>query len=284
MTDLYVASLVLALVSVAAYAVGLVVGRQAPRVLGTALAGLVLVASVWFIAKFWGDVRLAALFPYTGLPALANLQVPLMLFMGGIVWSVTPGTARRKAPLAVALVLAAAWSAYRPYSHGDPPIGPPRWAPGDVCLQSSDATCSPAAAVTLLQLVGVETTEAEMAELCLTTSRGTSTYGLYRGLRIKLRGTGYTIVPFHGTAEQLREAGTPAILTVGLRPDEAFDERYVVQWGWQPGVQHTVVLFRFLPNGQPDIGDPSVGRERWNDEALRVLWHGQGFRLVRTED
>jgi hypothetical protein len=284
MTDLYVAALVLTLVSAGAFALGVVAGRRLPRVAGTGLAGLALVAAVWFIAKFWGDVRIIRWLPFTGVPVLANLQVPMMALMAGLVWSITQAAVWRKSLLTVALALAAGWSAYRPYSGPEPPVHPfPIWAPGAVLMQTSDATCSPAAAVTLLSLADVETTEAEMARLCLTTARGTSTYGLYRGLRIKLRGTGYDVVPFVGTPADLGATGDPAIVTVGLRAGQRVDPRYVMQYGWTPGLQHTVAVFRVLPDGRVNVGDPSAGRETWSHEDLRVLWHGQGFRLTKID-
>lgn len=58
------------------------------------------------------------------------------------------------------------------------------------------------------------------------------------------------------------------------------DPRYAQEWGWIPGLRHAVVLFGKKADGNLDIGDPSVGREAWTVDDLRVLWHGQGLRLV----
>jgi hypothetical protein len=58
-------------------------------------------------------------------------------------------------------------------------------------------------------------------------------------------------------------------------------ERYTKDFGWVPGVSHSAVLFRFTSDGhQVEMGDPSVGREDWSRDDLRVLWHGDGMRLV----
>jgi hypothetical protein len=56
---------------------------------------------------------------------------------------------------------------------------------------------------------------------------------------------------------------------------------YVSEWGWTPGKRHAVVVFGFLPGGKLDIGDPSVGREKWDEAALTVLWNGEGIQLSR---
>ena len=69
------------------------------------------------------------------------------------------------------------------------------------------------------------------------------------------------------------------LINVELRRGENVDPRYQKLWGWIPGVSHSVVLFRFLPSGRIEIGDPDIGRETWNIDALRVLWHGNGIRL-----
>ena len=42
-------------------------------------------------------------------------------------------------------------------------------------------------------------------------------------------------------------------------------------------------LFRFLPNRRIEIGDPDAGREVWNEESLKTLWHGAGIELIRRE-
>ena len=59
------------------------------------------------------------------------------------------------------------------------------------------------------------------------------------------------------------------------------DPRYVRDWGWEVGRPHAVILFRFLPDDLVEMGDPSIGREKWHVKSLRVLWRGDGMRLVR---
>lgn len=53
------------------------------------------------------------------------------------------------------------------------------------------------------------------------------------------------------------------------------------EWGWTPGLGHAVVVFGRTGDDLIEVGDPSVGREHWRVEDLRVLWPGAGLRLVR---
>ena len=154
-----------------------------------------------------------------------------------------------------------------------------------MCVQTTPATCSPAAAATLLRAHGIAATEAEMAALCLTRERGTAALGLYRGLKLKTAGTPWDVEVFHTDPAGLRAlvpAG-PAILTVRFDPGPGIDPRYEQLWGWLPGVQHTVVVFGFTAaaDGKVEMGDPVAGREHWSAKDLSVLWHGEGMRLVK---
>jgi hypothetical protein len=151
-----------------------------------------------------------------------------------------------------------------------------------VCRQTTTATCSPAAAATLLSAVRIPATEAEMARLCLTTPSGTSSRGLYRGLKLKTEGTGYHVRVFQGDLADLRAALNqgPLLLNVKLVPRPGVDPRFQRDWGWVPGVAHTVVLFGPLGASLFDAGDPAVGREPWDRRALDTLWHGEALQLV----
>lgn len=102
-----------------------------------------------------------------------------------------------------------------------------------VCHQTSGYSCSAASAVALLHRYGVEATEREMAELCVTkagSSRfaGTSDSGLMRGLRLKLGGRGmpritlpaYERIPTPSlVAVQLTNQLSHSILITGVAPD-----------------------------------------------------------------
>jgi ABC-type bacteriocin/lantibiotic exporter with double-glycine peptidase domain len=154
------------------------------------------------------------------------------------------------------------------------------WKDG-VCLQSSEAGCGPACAASLLKFYYIESDEAEMATLCLSRNSGTRLYGLYRGLKIKTVKTQWDAEIFTWTLDELRAKGTsPLILRVRLEKNAKVDPRYQNEWGWIPGVTHTVLFYGFKENDKVEIGDPAVGREHWHVNSLKVLWHGQGIRLV----
>jgi hypothetical protein len=164
---------------------------------------------------------------------------------------------------------------------GAPPHCTDVWTDG-VSRQSTDATCSAAAAATLLRAHDIPATEREMAELCLTRRQGTNWQGLYRGLKLKTAGTPWDVEVFHCNLRELQATlSGPAILTVQLGPNQT-DQRYIDDFGWIPGLSHSAVLFRFSPDGLlVEMGDPSVGREEWSTDDLRILWTGKGMRLVR---
>ena len=161
---------------------------------------------------------------------------------------------------------------------GTPPPLDDRWKHG-VCRQSSQTSCGAAAAATLLRAYGIESSETEMAELCLTRSAGTPMLGLYRGLKLKTAGTNWDVRPFRGDIASLRTETGPVLLSVRFDRRATTDRRYEQAWGWSPGVAHAVVFFGFLPDGRVEIGDPNVGREQWRVQDLEVLWHSEGIRL-----
>jgi len=48
-----------------------------------------------------------------------------------------------------------------------------------------------------------------------------------------------------------------------------------------PGMRHTVACFGFNADGSANVGDPSVGPERWDAAGFAVLFRGEGFRVLR---
>jgi hypothetical protein len=98
-----------------------------------------------------------------------------------------------------------------------------------MCRQTSDSTCSAAAAATLLRHFEIKSSEGEMAELCRSGHFGTSLHGIYRGLRLKTDGTGRKVISGVGKFEDLGETiRPPAILNVYLdRATAKREPRYV---------------------------------------------------------
>jgi len=277
--DLALAFAVMLLASVAAF---LATARLTRAASGrTRLIALIAVvgALVLYVAFLYDRLTLARLLPVADVMVLGNVIPVLAGAITGLLWA-APGIGRlRKIALLVTLsmatlrVVAAPWVGSRPVC-GDV------WEKG-VCRQTTGASCGAAAAATVLAAHGIAASEAEMADLCLTRI-GTSRLGLYRGLKLKTAETGYRVEVFSGDVAKLRAkvADGPVILFVGLRRGLRADPRYARNWGWTPGLRHVVVLFGFKEGGFIEVGDPSVGRERWRTRALDVLWDGQGLQLV----
>jgi hypothetical protein len=120
-----------------------------------------------------------------------------------------------------------------------------------------------------------------MAELCLT-RHGTNWLGLYRGLKLKTQGTPWTVEVVHCSADEVhRHANRPMIMEVGLEANMPVDAAFRSEFGWKPGVRHSVLLTAYTARGL-EIIDPSpqIGRERWDEKNLQLLWRGHGLRLV----
>jgi len=172
------------------------------------------------------------------------------------------------------------------------PLNPPEcrneWAPPPqpllvwpVCLQTNPSTCSAASSATILYTLGIQTTEQEMAELCLTRN-GTTWLGLYHGLSTKLMRTKHKVEFFESDTTNLSRLAQkhPLLLCCKLSSDAAQQApEYVTQGGWKPGTAHSVVYFGQV-NGRHVIGDPSQGYEVWSDQDLAILWTRQGLKIT----
>jgi hypothetical protein len=244
--------------------------------------GLLIVATLVLYARLlWQNTALASWLPYSNLVIVGNW---FPIFLGSLAGVVSQMRGlpwfRRGAAIAV-LAGFGAFAALLPLTGDAPRCGNHFTALGD-CQQTTPYTCSAAAAATLLHLHGIAATEQEMAELCLT-RHGTSWLGLYRGLKLKTQGTDWDVEVVRCSAEGVYDhAEWPMIMEVGLEADAPIDAAFRHEFGWTPGVRHSVVL---LPSHERRLQiidpSPSIGREDWDDESLRVLWRGHGLRLIK---
>ncbi|HWL08995.1 MAG TPA: hypothetical protein VNQ76_11340, partial [Planctomicrobium sp.] len=147
---------------------------------------LSVVATFFFLLYFTGQLFWARIVPHSAAIIYTNLAAVFAGFAAGSAWHM-PGTPKwRRITIAVTLagvaLIAVLWPllsiALRP-----PPEGQDEWI-GPVAMQTSWATCSPAAAATLLTAAGIPVSEREMIPLCLTDYDGTPTLGLYRGVKL----------------------------------------------------------------------------------------------------
>ncbi len=206
-------------------------------------------------------------------PLAAGLFAGLALGAAGLPWW-------RRMLVAALLVLVAdiavCWPLLRPI-----PVTADLWS-DDACLQTTESTCAPAAAATLLRLSGITADEATLARWCLTSQAGTTHWGLWRGLRALSDGTPWAVRAGDPGVDAVL-AGPPAIVSVVLTKDlDRRDPRYRKEWGWILGQPHAVVYLG--PGSKPGlvrIADPKVGVEEWDESGLRELWNGQAFWLVR---
>jgi hypothetical protein len=252
--------------------------RRFATVICAASVALLVAHVLWVSDRLW----VARALPTSGAIVFGNLLPLIVATFAGFAWRAMRGGAFRKSFLMALLALACLYRSTAPLVARTPTPLADRWS-NDVCLQTSPSTCSAAAAATLLRAHGIPATEQEMARLCLTTDRGTTALGLYRGLTLKTQGTIWKVQAISGNLQTLRETD-PILLSVRLDTRSEIDPRYENQWGWTPGVPHTVVFFGFTKEMRGDdrveIGDPAVGREQWFVRDFQVLWHGEGLRLV----
>lgn len=238
----------------------------------------VLAGAVWF-TNLRDQVELSRLIPHPSLIVLGNWFPYLAAVLAALVWN-SPDCRSRRRLLVGCLTLSCGVSLSWPLLGQTPECGN-KWD-RDVCLQTTPYSCSAASAATLLNAYGIEATEAEMAELCLT-RRGTHWMGLYRGLSLKTAGTPWSVEVARATAEDLSRDAGPVILAVRLPEGANVDPVLQESCGWIPGQGHSVVFLGFVGREALLIGDPGVGRELWRTSDLDLLWTGLVLRLVPRE-
>lgn len=282
MADLYLGLVLLGSVAIVLFAGALWLGQRSPLWLCDLLSLLVVVSLLLYIRYLWYDARLVSWLPYSNLIVIGN-WLPLGAgLLGGLAWRRIPGRVVRKAVWLTSLSATAAYSAVLPLL-GDAPACRDIWNNEAICMQTTANTCTPACAATLLKLYGIETTEQEMAQLCLT-RKGTTWLGLYHGLKCKTRGTRWDVEVLSCDANHLLQIDDrPTIAAVGLSevPAEAVAPN-LTEWGWRPGQFHSVLLLERKQNKSLKIADPTPGYgvEHWSRNDLRVLFQGMALRLV----
>ena len=295
MYDLYVGVVIMLMVSAGLFLIGRRIAIVAPRWMMNLLAILTILGVAAYVVYLRDNVLMAIMLPYSNLVVLGNWFPPGVGFLGGLAWIRVYGGRLRKGAYTAVLIAVGLFALLHPLL-GEPPECKNEWrgyeldrfgGPNenvDVCLQTSDATCSAACAATVLMLAGIEADEGELALLSLT-RKGTTWQGLYRGLKLKTAGTAWDVDVFYCEVDELPDligSGNPMILAVGIPRGVDVDPKYVGDNGWDPGQLHSVVLIRFGDNGRVLIGDPTpdIGLETWSKADLALLWRGVGLRLV----
>lgn len=279
MGDIYLGLLILAVLSAATFGAGRAVGHRVSPRGANGLSLLTVILLLAYIGCVWDKTLLARFLPFSNLIVLGNWFPLVAGLLGGLASTQLAMPVWRRGLTMIGLQLAGIVVVLFPLLGEAPQCGNV-WSDG-ICLQTTKQTCSAASAATLLKLHGIDATEQEMADLCLT-RRGTNWMGLYRGLKKKTAGTEWDVEVFASSAEELHSLNSPAILSVGLSSEARPDRFYQAELGWRPGMRHSVVLLGFVTD-LVEIGEPTpdVGRERWTNRDLQELYLGQGMRLVR---
>lgn len=276
--DLLLAVTLIALMSLLAMIVGFRQGKQASSGAQLFIQSAAALVSAGYFVFIWDQPRLVSWLPHTAIIVLANWH-PLIgsFFAGMYLSSQKVGRARRLTVGPLTLVLAA-YAIIAPLL-GSVPKCKPAETGSPLISQTTPYTCSAAAAASLLRLHGIETTEAEMAELCLT-RKGTHWMGVYRGLKLMTAETPWEVVarPFSRDAVMnLHES--PAVLSVNVDVDIiARSEDH----GFRNNSGHSVLALGSRDNLEVMVFDPSpaYGIECWDDELLSWVSDGVILQLV----
>jgi hypothetical protein len=282
MTDIYCGMSLMLLLSAACFAATRRAVRGVPLPVCDLLAAIVVVAICAHIRWMWDDVRLARWLPFSNLIVVGNWYLLLAGALAGLAWRRIEASPLRRWAILVLLLGSSVYTTMRPVL-GVPPRCDDQSEPaqqGRLYYQTTESTCTAAAAATLLSLHGIASDEQEMAELCLTRD-GTTWKGLYRGLKLKTSQTCWNIEVFRGgRSDLLSGRQPPLILWMQLASDHPYAAGYRAEWGWIPGTAHTVVLLGRTRGGEYLMHDPVAGKEVWTEDDLDALWTGQGMRLV----
>jgi hypothetical protein len=137
-----------------------------------------------------------------------------------------------------------------------------RWSE-NVCLQSSESSCGPASAATLLRFFGKPASEKQIAQDSFTSRRGTENWFLIRTMRrlglnaqYSIQKTGNVDLPY------------PAIVGVRL--------------GGEHGTGHYIAVLGRIPQNEKcfAIGDPLNGREQLTEQELLNRYYFTGFAII----
>ena len=140
-----------------------------------------------------------------------------------------------------------------------------RWQ-DDVCLQSTGSTCGPACVATLLrQILGLRTTEREVARACFTTSGGTEAWYLARFVRSAPSPHGM-YADFTTFDPASPEFGNPAVIGVRIG-----------------GAGHFIALLE-KEGDQITFADPMHGKEQLPLTEFLKRYHFTGFQMLVIKD
>ena len=128
-------------------------------------------------------------------PATELLAAGMGLLAGALYAWLEPQTRAEKAVIPAALLLLILAPHAKPILAPLDPGALNNDCPGEVCFQSTPATCGPASAATLLKALGRPTSERELAAECYTYRGGTESWYLARAFRRRGFHADFTLQP-----------------------------------------------------------------------------------------
>lgn len=277
MSDLGSAILILGCLCIVAFLAGCRVSRCQS---GSRRLVIQLVAAALLPVYFcclWDRPILASLLPTSALIILSNWLPLWACFFVGIYATTTHVNLLRRILVSTGTVSLVVYSTIAP-SLGTAPICKDLSSQSCLVSQSTPYTCSAASAASLLRLHGIPATESELAKLCLT-RKGTHWMGVYRGLKMKTQGTGWTVIvqPFEESA--MAEFCGPCVLSLNIDVD-GFTTGH--DHGFKEDVGHTVVYLGRSARDCSVVFDPSpdFGLEDWQPSTRSSVRNGVILRLL----
>lgn len=263
----------------------IVAGRAASDTFGAKSKLAIVLACILMICAFrvFVEERLwvARLLPFSGALTCVALAPVFACAAVGFGWELLGPNRWRRLLVSMPLVGIATFASFRMFVDRRAPTQFD-YRSGGWVLQTTQASCSPSSAANLLKHYDIAADESEMVDRCLTTYRGTTRLGLFRGLKRKLAGTRYDVRPIWCDVDSLLNRTEPAIIFVELKTSEGIDPRYVSKWGWRVGLKHVVVYLGRNPENEREVHivDPAVGPENWPIDSLRLLFQGEAVEIV----
>lgn len=286
MAELLYFSLLVVLTSVGFFILGREIGIRFPAA-NTGLCAFLLTLGglmCWLLA---GDLRWVFFTP-VGMAHLVSYSPALLVVYAAGALHVNPSVhagnrALLSSLLCLAVVVLLVGALQRPVLQPIQLAKLSLWK-GDVCLQSHESSCVPAAAVNLLHLHGLEFSERQLAEHALTSHYGTPPVGSFLAISQAVEGTELQ------AAIQLKrprqDAYQPLPILAHVRFDQSIEARPRSSGLYSRLLQgirarsdgHAIVIVERCAEGWVVV-DPAAGRVVWSAEQMTECWSGEGVYL-----
>lgn len=246
-----------------------------------------------FCWKFHAKLSWANAIPFSSVVFWSNLAPVMLAFATGMAMEIT--SLRRSTRPWIVGTLGLLGTAYLVMPIARPWILTPSIAPSDqfnglVCLQSHDATCAAASAVTLLKLHGIKSSEKEMVRACLTSELGTEALGLYRGLKIASQKHDRSVRLASRNPQQWLSSGQLPNVALVHFPETEFgpidrDDLSMAtvpaksQFYGDPQQEGHAVVVLGHEDGQWLVADPAIGLVKWSDRSMNFRFTGDAIYI-----